>query len=258
MHVSICKFLLICMDLVHFGAHMNKCVASSYLTSENMTSLSSCSWLLLAINGTWSCESPSLSTIRAYVHVIHNEFFSVSSIDCSDSAALTSYWASSSLYNLALGCDRWNLIIILIRHVLLYRMKHWQIVLLIVWILNVVHHEICASSCSQLDFTTYLIVSSWRSSHCSTDLPTSTLGVVFSPILMVHWCILSHRHVHIMATFKIYSLHIKSHGNVVLGPYVLVGTVSSFLVLWIELLGYVYTLILHSSDWSTVHSLILS
>ena len=145
MHVSIGKFLLICMDFIHFWAtEMNKSISSSYLTSEDVATLSGCSLLLLAWDGVWPSEIFSVTSHIHIVNVIHNKFFSVSSVDCSDSATLASYHTTWSRCNLALGCNRWDLIIILIWHVLLYWMKHWHIVLLVVWVLYVVHHEVCA------------------------------------------------------------------------------------------------------------------
>lgn len=115
-HIAVGKFLLICMDFVEFWAHMSICVSSSHLTSENVPALSGRSRLSTTTNGVRSTNT-SLVDLSDHLHliwIIHDEFFGITSVDRPNSTSLTSSCPRSSRYDLALRCNCWNLIVILL------------------------------------------------------------------------------------------------------------------------------------------------
>ena len=100
--MTLCKLLLISIDLVQFRPHLS--ISSSHLSTKDVSSLRCCSWL--SLNG-----SRSISVYLCYhlhlIWVVHDEFLGISSVGGGLSLSL-------SIYNFALGSNGWNFVVILL------------------------------------------------------------------------------------------------------------------------------------------------
>lgn len=151
MDVAVRKLLLVCANFVQFWSHLSICMSSTHLASENMTSLCCSSLLLVSVRATNGVRSSVLTAsridFRNNVHlvlIIHNKFLSISSVNCAHSTS------RSSRNDLALRCNGWDFVIVLliwhVWHILLYWSQHRHIIMLVVDIL-IVFHEV-SWSCS--------------------------------------------------------------------------------------------------------------
>ena len=115
MDVAVGKLLLICADFVQFWSHLGICMSSTHLATKNMTSLCCSSLLLVSVRATNGIRSSVLTASRIdfrnnmhLVLIIHNKFFSISSVNCAHSTS------RSSRNYLALRCYGWDFVIVLL------------------------------------------------------------------------------------------------------------------------------------------------
>lgn len=93
MHVRRGEFLLILMDFVKFGAHLSICMASSHLSTEDVSALCRCSLRSLLVScNSWPARAGSwpLSMHLCYhvhlIRILHHKLPRVSSV-CGSNAA---------------------------------------------------------------------------------------------------------------------------------------------------------------------------
>ena len=119
MHVTVCKLLLILIDLVQFRAHVSIGASSTHLTAEDVSTLRGSSWLSVSTDRVRATHI-SLLYLSNHLHlvwVIHNKFLAINGISSVD--------RSHTLASSSTTCITWPL-----EHDLALRRNCWYLVVI--------------------------------------------------------------------------------------------------------------------------------